>query len=385
MNHTLMDPEGLNIHIYPSNFLFESRIERIASCLISNRAFKAVWMLGVSSSGLPKREVRPSGVVLHRIGIATAQHSTFRKIFAFLVFYLATYRAIGRKSVSCVNAHSLSVLPLALSLKLVKRCIVVYDTHELETETQSSTGARRQLAKLIERFCIKKVDKVFCVSDLISDWYEREYFISRPTTILNSASFGPLQCNDYLRKHFNLSNEKKIFVYVGLFAADRGIEQLLQIFEDDEGFDGVIVFIGFGSLDVSIRNSASYGIRVFIHAPVYEDRLGEILSSADFGVCMVVPTCLSYDFCMPNKLLQYLAAGLPVVVSPCQSLNVFVTAHSVGVVASTLSLTDLRAAVVGILELDGSRLRQRAREVGLQLSWERQQSTLIDEYKKYIE
>lgn len=71
-----------------------------------------------------------------------------------------------------------------------------------------------------------------------------------------------------------------------------------------------------------------------LYQPVASERLAEELSAFDYGLvtwssCDNAPF---YDLSLPGKLFDYLAAGLPVVVSPCEALKHFVRCWNCGVV-----------------------------------------------------
>ena len=51
--------------------------------------------------------------------------------------------------------------------------LMIYDTHELETETNELRGIK-SLAKIVEFIFINTVDHVFVVSENIADWYKQK-------------------------------------------------------------------------------------------------------------------------------------------------------------------------------------------------------------------
>src|SRR5207245_1070413 len=54
------------------------------------------------------------------------------------------------------------------------------------------------------------------------------------------------------------------------------------------------------------------------------------LRSADVGLSLIQPVCLSYELTLPNKLFEYLSAGLPVLGTDLPMIGEFVRAHGVG-------------------------------------------------------
>ncbi len=376
-----LNEPGINVHLYPSDFLHESRIEKISLVLRDLGLFQAVWLVGVATDGLPAKEEPNPGVTLHRVGRPTMRRSFVRKMLAFVSYYLSVIALVRGVRVRCINAHSLSVLPLAIFLKTLKGCTVVYDTHELETETHSLTGARQMFAKVVERAFIGKVDAVFCVSTKISEWYASEYNIPEPVTILNSPEPTPLVESRVLRDKFNLKVEQKVFLYFGMLGPGRGIELLLEAFSSTDDTRSVMVFVGYGSLADVIANSPAYGRNVFYMPAVPRRDIPAVAASADVGICIVSPTCLSYAYCMPNKLFEYLLSGLPVLVSPCVTLQEFVTDHQIGAVLTDMTPSGVFRQIRSLAEMDLSPMKARAVAVADAHSWVVQEQRLKSAYR----
>ncbi|MGK9007634.1 glycosyltransferase, partial [Citrobacter europaeus] len=138
------------------------------------------------------------------------------------------------RQITCINAHSLAVLPLCYLASRMTRARLIYDTHELETETTGYKGTRQKLGRLIEKRLIKRCDDVFVVSDAIADWYAERYDIARPHVTRNipqfSAAASASAAQADLREKMGVKPEDLLFVYQGGFIAGRGIERLLSVF-----------------------------------------------------------------------------------------------------------------------------------------------------------
>lgn len=377
--------KGINIHLYPSNFLHESRIEKIADVLGKLALFRAIWLIGVREPDLPAEESFSEIVTLFRLGRPTMRTSLTAKLSAFVRYYIDTLRLLRQERVTCINAHSLSVLPLAVALKYWKNCALIYDTHELETETHSLRGLRQRFAKVVENTFVRRSDAIFCVSDEISEWYESRYRVKRPVTILNSPNSESAPQSEYLRNKFNLRQGQKIALYLGVIEPGRSVELLVETFEQREDDSVVVIFVGYGSLVGFIKASPAYGRTVFFHPAVPRSQIVAIAASADLGLCLISPSCLSYDNCMPNKLFEYLMSGLPVIVSPCASLIKFVDHHRVGFSLDELSQSAVAAQILSFVATDLNEMKQRARALALQNSWEMQATRLRIEYQKIFE
>ena len=74
----------------------------------------------------------------------------------------------------------------------------------------------------------------------------------------------------------------------------------------------------------------------------HEDLLA-LTATADFGLSLIEPVSLSYEYCMPNKLFEYMMAGVPVIVSPTVEQRKLVERYGSGIVARSSSAADARA------------------------------------------
>ena len=274
------------------------------------------------------------------------------------------------------------MLPLGVILKYWKGCKLIYDTHELESETNSLNNFKKKFAKGLEKLLIRRADKIFCVSDEISEWYSTTYKLSKPTTILNSPLLEDLPVSSYLRDKFDLREDQKIAIYLGFLEPGRGIELIVDAFHKRSSDEIVAIFIGSGSLVDYLTTSPSYGRTIFYHPSIPRREIASVASSADVGLCLVRPSCLSYSYCMPNKLFEYLMSGLPVIVTPCTSLINFVGKHQIGFVLNDLSSDFLNEKLDEIIDSDLNAIKLRSRKVFQRFSWETQALKLRSEYLK---
>lgn len=112
--------------------------------------------------------------------------------------------------------------------------------------------------------------------------------------------------------------------------------------------------------------------RVHFLDPVPPAELLETTASAHIGVTLLEDTCLNHRFALPNKLFEYMMAGLPVVASDLPEIRGVVAGFDVG---ELVDPSDLESIATGIQRLvdDPSRRAAcagRARGACETFSWE---------------
>lgn len=150
------------------------------------------------------------------------------------------------------------------------------------------------------------------------------------------------------------------FLYQGIFAPTRGIERLIRAWAQVTP-EAVLVLRGPEGAykDEMRRLAASEGLsdeRVLFDDPVSEDQLVQAASRSDVGVIPYEPANINNKFCCPNKLSQYLAAGLPILANGTDFVRSIVAESESGL---CVDFTDERALVDAINELAGNDARRR--------------------------
>jgi glycosyltransferase involved in cell wall biosynthesis len=324
----------LNIHIYPSNLTCETRIEKLAQSLIKKALFDQIIVIGTNDGEVKKLRTFADRIKFRLMGLPNKYRNFIMKVFVFLTFYISVIVfCFRKKEIKCINAHSLSVLPLCYIISKIKKTKLIYDTHELETESNSISGIRKIASKLLERLLISKVDYTFVVSKSIEDWYQTTYSIVNIETVFNAPSIDYMQIdhNDYFRSKFNISSDSIIYIYVGGLGPGRGVEVLLDAFSKVERNKASLIFMGEGPLVKKVLASQEL-MPVYYHEPVATSEVVSYSSSADIGISYIENTSLSHYFSMPNKVFEYLYSSLPVITSNMLDSSRFVLKHEIGFV-----------------------------------------------------
>ena len=373
----------LNLHIYPSPLTHESRNLRLTDVIGDLGFFTRIDIVGVSAAGLSDIEIvdaRRRFVRLPR-RLMTNSNGLFAKVVKSLEWSVRVFRRYRSEPVGCISAHSLAVLPLCAALAAVTGAKLVYDTHELETETSGYKGVRQKLGKLVERALIRRAARVFVVSDSIGDWYARQYGIAQPTTVRNIPQFAAAVEERIPATITSLPIPEGAirYIYQGGFIAGRGIERLLETFS--RSTRAHLIMMGSGPLEGRVRDAARRHDNIHLLPPVSPKEVLQYTRGADVGICLTDNSCLSHYYSLPNKVFEYLHAGLPVVVNPLFEQQKLVETFGCGWVAP-----EDPAKMLALLEGINDAAREGAR-AGVQraktaLSWEGERRALEKAYRE---
>lgn len=375
-----------NLHISLTEFRNESRVLKETNSILSHNIASKIYIASLHDYDLAEEVIYNDKLLLNRFKLNTRKmnKNLFIQVLKYLEFIYRVTLFYRKKNIEMINIHSIALLPLGIFLKYFFKSKLVYDTHELETETNGSHVIRKKLAKFIERVLIKKCDLIFVVSENIADWYAKEYEIRRPIVVKNAPKIFTQKKTNYFRETFNIRNSSVIILYQGGLSSGRGVNLLLECFKKRESDEVVIVFMGFGEMEEEIKNISKIKNNIFFHSAVSPEIVLDYTSSADLGIHLIQNTCLNHYYCMPNKLFEYAMAGLPVIVSNMKEMRELVEKYEMGIVVEDESLEAINIAIDKIMFLNLENMKQNSRICAEENSWERQEIKMIDEYRRIL-
>lgn len=309
-----------------------------------------------------------------------------RGIIFEIIILFKSIEIFFKNSFDVVHCHDLNTLQIGLIFKLLSggKIILIYDAHEYETQKNLLSGFSKIKAKIKERILIKYCDRVITVSDTIAKEYSRLYGIPKPTVILNCPVIDPSKepvKSSIFRKKFNIPESNKIFLYQGYLVVGRGIELVLNAFNKLGKVNVSLVFMGEGSLLERIKRDDNYNKSIFIHPFVTSKEIIKHTASADFGISFIEDISLSDRYCLPNKLFEYIAAGLPVITSGLPEMKNFIETYKVGVSADENSVCGFLAAFRELLSMDSDDLDRNIKKARKLYNWGTQEKILVDLYQ----
>lgn len=373
----------MNIHIYPSIFKHESRILKIVRSLKRNAVFERILVIALWKDGLARHEVVEDGIEVLRVApmFGGAMQGQLGRAVKVVGWYLGVLLALRGKKVRCFNCHSLPVLPLSVLIKCWKRCVLVYEPHELESEKVLMSARARAVARMLEGALIRFADAVCLVNRAIADWYVTAYGLKTAWVVKNvpyREEQEPTRTG-LLRNAIGLSGEARLFLYQGGLVPGRGVDLLIEAFSQLPP-DRHLVFMGYGELEGRIREAAARHGNIHFMQAVSPEQVQDYTVDADVGISLIENVCLSYYLCLPNKLFEYAACGVPAVVSDFPEMGRFVDEYDCGWRVAP-DAQALRSIVQGLGAGELAVKRDNARNASRLYCWQEEEKALLEMYR----
>jgi glycosyltransferase involved in cell wall biosynthesis len=274
-------------------------------------------------------------------------------------------RLIGQFDV--IVASDLNTLPAGLALGEEYDATVVYDAHEYWPF--SDIGARHWAVSFwqeLERALAPRAQLRISVSSHLAECMSKSYdceFLVVPNCTPLGTDLDESALEDALSSLDQ--REEMRFLFQGRFAPGRGLEGLVKSWA---GVDSRARLLLRGPdsqhKEKIIKLAQSQGLlnkTVFFPEAVAEDDLVRAGRDAEVALIPYSPANIVYRYCCPNKLSQYMAAGLPILFSENLSfVKSIVTRHDIGKAVDFEDQSSLASAVIEYIE-DREKLAETSR------------------------
>lgn len=366
------------LHISHTDIQSDSRILKEISSLKKCEKYN-LFAIGVNDLQGEKRV--NSDIKITSLNIRSRNIPFVPKIIKYLLVTLEIslkifFLSISKK-IDLIHCHDTTVLPVGVLLKFFKRNKVIYDAHELESDRNGLGKTAGKLTLWVEKMLWPFIDGFITVSPSIESWYLEKMGYKKSIIILNSPEIKEIKVSNinYFKKKFNIKNDFPIIIYVGILGGGRGIETILDIFQENK-LQLNLIFLGYGPLKNKIIECAKNSHNIFYHPAVKHYDVVQIVSSADYGLCMIENISLSDYYCLPNKLFEYAFSGIKVLASDFPDIKNIVDKYGLG-----LCFNNNASSILNVLRLIETRNFIIETRDYQELSWDKQSEKLLGFYK----
>ena len=260
-------------------------------------------------------------------------------------------RRLGRFDV--VHANDLDTLPAAWLIARRARARLVYDAHELYGEQERDAPRLSALALgAVEGALARRAASVVTVSDeLAHELRERLRLRHEPLSVLNCPQLDPRAPD------LDGAEGPLRAIYQGAVGVGRPLDDLFAAARAAPDVHLTVRVLG-ADADALRRRADELGLggRVTVAEPVPATELADALRPFEVGLIIDRPLTRNNELAFPNKLFEYMMAGLAVAAPRLPALAPFVEGAGIGVLFEPGDPADLGRAL-STLAADRERLR----------------------------
>ncbi|HID94310.1 MAG TPA: glycosyltransferase [bacterium (Candidatus Stahlbacteria)] len=329
-----------------------------------------VSIIGVRGKGLPHYEKR-IGIEVFRC--FAGWHSKASPLF-YTVFALP--RAVAIRP-HVYHSHDLSTLLVGYIGAKINNTKLIYDSHELCVEM--SHGIKKSIWRLLEQTLIKQCNFVLTVNGGIAKELANRYNTKMPTVLLNAAPYK------------KLTREKKNYpyriVYEGIYTKDRNLDKIIEAALYIR--DGILVFVGEGTEEHSLkklRDKLRVNEKVNFFKPIPREELIPFISSCDIGLAIYSKNSLNNFYATPNKLFEYIMAGIPIIGSNFPEMRNIIEGEGIGLTVNPDNPMEIASSINKLIEDESlyNKMQKNLEQARQKYNWEREEKKLIELYRKCL-
>ena len=280
-----------------------------------------------------------------------------------------------------------TLLPNYLVSRL-KRIPLVYDSHEFFTEVPELQN--RTFVKwfwtTIEKTIFPELKYVMTVSEPIALHYEMLYGI-RPLVIRNLSKNAD-HISRYSKDELGFPSDDLLLIIQGTgINIDKGSEELIDALKSNSGIS--LIVVGSGDVVPDLKNRVNkLGIsnKVKFFPTVSWEELISYTKTADIGLCLEKDTNLNYRYCLPNKLFDYISAGIPVIASNLPETSKIIIENDLGLIIESVTPENISQAITELKSNPDrlKELRRNAITASLKFNWEIESKKVIEFYNNVL-
>lgn len=268
-------------------------------------------------------------------------------------------------------------------------CALIYDAHEYIRGLGSINPQRRDAYADMESEYINSADSVITVSDAIARKIQQDHGLtSQPFLVLNAPSQNKIQVSESspsVRAVCGLDLDVPLVIYSGGIHISRGMDLLVSSLEylPDVHLAMTSNRDSWYIEELKLKASA-IGASSRLHFVPYvsPEEVVPYISTATIGISPLPADVVNYDLALPNKLFDYIQAGLPLVVSNCVEVSRLLAKFPLG---ETFEWQDPKALAQAVISVLANQSEIRGNYLALkddlkQFTWESQESNLQNAY-----
>jgi glycosyltransferase involved in cell wall biosynthesis len=296
----------------------------------------------------------------------------------------SVYRLAIKENASLYHFHDPELLPCGLLLKWRGKK-VIYDAHEdvpqdIMMKDWIPLYVRKIMSilfKIFEDNMVKQFDVIAAATPYITKRFQE---LGCKAVNLNNYPFG----DELIKVNSNNIRDKTV-CFVGGIDKNRGIVEMIQAIGLTSG---KLYLVG----TFSTKNLRDYVMTLAGWKQVVElgqcqrSQVADILSISSAGLVLFKPGA-NHNNAQPNKMFEYMSAGIPVIASNFPLWREIVEGNRCGICVNPLSIDEISQAIRWVFDHpdEAAEMGENGRRaIRSKYNWEHEQNVLVELYRSLL-
>lgn len=334
----------------------------------------------------PKSE-NCEGFDVVRIPVKTKQQMGLRQISFYLRFAWQVFWVVLRKDVDVIHCHDFLNLPIAVTLKLLKKVKLVYDAHEIYwlMEAQKYPQQVLNLIRNLEILLLRWVDVFITVGSSRVKYYQTYV---RKEIIVVGNWYNPMtrmvHLREALRSRLRIPEDALVITVAGKLSPERASDVIIACASRFQNENKPIHWIVAGrgpSQDLFEKASEKNSN---LHFLGWVDDTASLYSASDALVYLMDSDHPYTKYNVPNNLFLSIAWKLPLLgINSGEIKSVFASSEA-GILIDNVNVDELYSAVSNLYEEPNkhNRITKALNKLQEVYSWDSAKGSLYSAYSK---
>ncbi|MGM0567137.1 MAG: glycosyltransferase [Bacteroidota bacterium] len=306
----------------------------------------------------------------------------------YAVYNIRLFLFLLTRKADIIVSNDLDTLPACYLAANIRKTSLVYDTHEYYCGTPELANRPfvRNFWRKIEQRIFPKLNDIITVNDSIAALYKQEY--GKTLHVVRNIPPASKSRVTVSRKQLGLPDEKTILILQGAgINVDRGVEELVEAMPYVHE-EVMLLIVGSGDVISQLKKRAkalSLGDKIRFIPKVPLEKLQAYTAAANIGLTVDKDTNINYRYSLPNKLFDYIRAGIPIISSRLKEIERIIRRYDIGTFIQNHEPKHM-AEVINQAVSDTNQIliwKANLKKANRELTWENEEKTLRKVYEKY--